>query len=413
MVTHDRRSPPLEKHRMRAVGAIVLVGAVAVATVAASTSQGVQRVPPSPQASSLRCEPSLEFPAAAGARALGADRSPVSAAGLQVAGGPHVAYWQIVQQYRHRDAASAMEGLRRLGEPAVRIAVRAVQKEVAGGTTSLWSLSDVRAAALFHLELVLREPPEAPWELSTHLDLSRQLVSLVDALDRGAEAVVFSRRWRLALVWRAEGALVLDVAAEELEQLRRRWPADAEYFLSDGSLHETSASPRFADSLRLPRAKMPNRSTLRTHLRHAESSYRAALRLDPSLDEARLRLGRVLFTLQRDVEAREVLRPLFEGAVRSNAYLARLFAGACEERSGKLQAAVEDYRAAQLFAPLAPTPYIALSRALRRAGDRPQALEMAAGVQGATGDDPWWDYQLGQARRLPGLLDAMRRGVLQ
>lgn len=340
-------------------------------------------------------------------------RSPVSAAASQVVGGLQAAYWQIVQQYRHRDAVGAMESLRRLGESRARIAVKAVQIDVVEGNGSLWSLVDVRAAALFHLEIVLREPPEAPWESSTHLELSRQFLDLVDALDRRSDALVFSKRWSLALVWRAEGALVLDEAAEELDRLRRRWPPDAEFFLADGSLHETSASARFLDSLRLPRAKMPNRSSLRTHLRHAESSYREALRLDPSLDEARLRLGRVLFALQRDAEALGVLRPLFKSADPSMAYLARLFAGACEERRGELGAAVEDYRGAQSVVPLAPTPFIALSRALRRAGDRAQALTMAARLQGATGDDPWWDYQLGQSRRLPGLLDAMRRGILQ
>jgi hypothetical protein len=343
---------------------------------------------------------------------LGDYRAPASAAASQVAGGPQLAYWQIVQQYRHRDAAGAMEGLRRLGEPAARIAVKSVQTDIAGGSGAMWSLVDVRAAALFHLEVVIREPPEAPWELSTHLELSRQLVSLVEALDRGSDAMLFSKRWRLALVWHAEGALILDEAAEELERLRQRWRDDAEYFLSDGSLHETSASARFLDSLQLPRAKMPSRSTLQAHLRHAESSYRHALRLDPSLDEARLRLGRVLFTLQRDAEALEVLRPLFKSADPPTAYLARLFAGACEERSGRLRAATEDYRAAQSLAPLAPTPFLALSRVLRRAGERQEALAMAAGVQGATGDDPWWDYQLGQSRRLPGLLEVMRRGVL-
>jgi tetratricopeptide (TPR) repeat protein len=347
----------------------------------------------------------------------------VAAVGLSVLPGPgphaqelgasSAQYWSLVRDYRDRRGVDALEKLTQLGEPTVRQAVSAIRTELRAGDESRWSPLNVQAAALLHLELVLRDLKDLPWGVSSHLDLSRQLVLVAKDQDRRRSAE-FRRRWHLALVWRAQGLLELDEATVELRRLRDEFPRDAESVLSEGSVHETYTWPKLVESLpRPPLDEVPER-IVRGHFENAESAFRRATDMDPALHEARLRLGQLLYRQRRYRDALETLKPAMDQSDdRWVTYLARLFAGACLESLEDPTAAVEHYRAALLLRPQSPTPYVALSHALRLAGNRALALTTAVGVEGGASDDPWWQYYFGQSRKLPALVEAMRREVLR
>jgi hypothetical protein len=72
-------------------------------------------------------------------------------------------------------------------------------------------------------------------------------------------------------------------------------------------------------------------------------------------------------------------------------------------------------RAASLY-PTAQSPWLALSELARRRGDRPGALRAIDRLFALPADaeerhDPWWTYQIAQARTADRLLDGVRRAV--
>jgi tetratricopeptide (TPR) repeat protein len=145
-------------------------------------------------------------------------------------------------------------------------------------------------------------------------------------------------------------------------------------------------------------------------LGEAEARYERALALDPGLAEARLRLGRVRLLLGRPDDALQELERIATSAHEpGQRYLARLFAGRAREALGDLRGAAVAYRDAAAQVPGAQTALVALGRALDRLGDAAGAQEAldGAGAPGGPGD-PWWDYQVGQPKRLDELLEGLR-----
>jgi hypothetical protein len=74
-------------------------------------------------------------------------------------------------------------------------------------------------------------------------------------------------------------------------------------------------------------------------------------------------------------------------------------------------------RAASLY-PTAQSPWLALSELARRRYDRPgalRAIDRLFALPADAGDrfDPWWTYQIAQARTADRLLDGVRRTVLE
>ena len=64
--------------------------------------------------------------------------------------------------------------------------------------------------------------------------------------------------------------------------------------------------------------------------------------------------------------------------------------------------------------PDAQSPLVALSRLARRYGDRPGALRAIQRVFALSSDanernDPWWTYNVAQARNADALLEELRR----
>lgn len=144
----------------------------------------------------------------------------------------------------------------------------------------------------------------------------------------------------------------------------------------------------------------------------AEREYRVALERDPSLVEARLRLGRVLSLLdQRDEAAAAFARVIETGPPRAR-YLAYLFRGSMTRGAGNGADARRDYEAAMALDPAGQTARLALSHLAEASGDARRARQLVAVTGRADGSvDPWWIYQNGGLDRdtLQWLIDYVRR----
>jgi tetratricopeptide (TPR) repeat protein len=97
-------------------------------------------------------------------------------------------------------------------------------------------------------------------------------------------------------------------------------------------------------------------------------------------------------------------------------YYAELFLSAEEEELGHRDAARLAYEHAAALYPDAQSPLLALSRLARRNGDRPGALRAIQQVFALSPDknerdDPWWIYNVAQARNADALLEDLRASL--
>ncbi|HUL71730.1 MAG TPA: hypothetical protein VLT86_01430 [Vicinamibacterales bacterium] len=135
----------------------------------------------------------------------------------------------------------------------------------------------------------------------------------------------------------------------------------------------------------------------------AEHAYRAALALDPTLIEARLRLGRVLWFLDRRDEAERDLSQASREAMAASAptlvYLANLFLGELNEERGRVDDARNAYETAIRAHPVGQVAYLALGRLLLATGrDEEGWTAIASALNGSTwarqAPDPWRVYAM-------------------
>ena len=207
------------------------------------------------------------------------------------------------------------------------------------------------------------------------------------------------------------------------------FPEDADLLLFAGTFHEALASPRMqslARSIRMPEGASHGIADARSELREAEKLLRRAVASRPSFDEARIRLGRVLYRLGRTEQAaRELARArsgLSSGGGKRDAdgglllYYAELFLGAASEALGSFDSAKASYTRAAALYPQAPSPRLAQSQLAIRGQDRTNALAAVqvalrpfAGVEDAT--DPWWRYHVIQGRSFDAWFEKLYRSA--
>ena len=220
------------------------------------------------------------------------------------------------------------------------------------------------------------------------------------------------RQW-----YRATSAILIQTKHLDFDHFRdaiKLFPNDAEVLFLDGALHEMLAGPLVQASLRAARlpSGVPNPvEGERDELRVAETRFRHSLAADPARAETHMRLGRVLGLFGRHAEATKELlaaagdEPLVE-------YYRALFLGRELDATGAAEQARASYnRAAELF-PRAQAPYIALSEAAMRAGDRAaaqSAMQVVWELSAASpdGEDPLWTYHFAAGRSGQALLDAI------
>jgi tetratricopeptide (TPR) repeat protein len=151
-------------------------------------------------------------------------------------------------------------------------------------------------------------------------------------------------------------------------------------------------------------------------LNTARRSLEQAVALDPGLDRARLRLGRVLWHLGKAEESRAALDAVLarsrDGAVL---HLAHLFLARVHQDAGRHGEAVSEYRAALLLQPDSQAAALGLADALQLAGQPDAAREAVEGALSAAtrrrDAQLFWEYRYADARHASRLLDALRDEV--
>lgn len=219
----------------------------------------------------------------------------------------------------------------------------------------------------------------------------------------------FLRAWFRYEVVRETGRGRWPFASRVLQEADAQIGEDAELLLAKGALHELAW-----------RTEHDEERPLEFHgdLAAAETALGRAIEIDPKLDEARLRLGRVQ---GKRAEADAALATL--AALRSPAteagfvYLARLFEGEVLESTREFEKAEAAYRAAIAAMPSAESAQIALANLLHGAGRRDEALrrilDLSAGANTRAKNDPWILYRTGEAWRQDDYFDALRALVVR
>jgi tetratricopeptide (TPR) repeat protein len=188
--------------------------------------------------------------------------------------------------------------------------------------------------------------------------------------------------------------------APHLEQGRAILPEDAHLQLYDGVLHEAYASSVVQEALQSLRSGrfLPTAQSSADELEQAERYFRRALELDPGLDVARVRLGRVLGLRGRHDQAAAELRLALSSLTDPRQrYYAELFLGAEEQALGRMSEAKGALDRANSLFPNAQAPYLALGQLAWQSADRAGAqvaFERLAALPGVLADreDPWWSY---------------------
>jgi len=230
----------------------------------------------------------------------------------------------------------------------------------------------------------------------------------------------FVRRFFRMVVTSCQWDACFDAAERWAGEAIALYPLDAELLLARGSVREESATlARESPGVGVPGSVEPSAEAVRREgWKHARRDLEEALRLDPGLGLARLRLGRVLWRLGEPEPARKQLEQALPSLrATDHVYLAHLFLGRIHQDAGRLDEAIGEYRLAVALHPSALSAAVALSSALGLAGDADagrsalrQGLE-SAGQRRAR--DPHWDYQVVKAVELESLLDELYREALE
>jgi VWFA-related protein len=281
--------------------------------------------------------------------------------------------------------------------------------------------SCLRGAALLHTEAAVADRARGQNSAAgAHLGQAHDLLHRI-------QDDTFRRAWLLAVGYHLQGYVILSPAQRHFEECLKSNPSDAQALLALGTIHELRSvleglEPRTRGTLEpggsaglLPdflRAAESEREA-----REAETLYRRAIKADPNLVEAHLRIGRVWQRRGKGDDARRefdwVLR---NGQDHELLFLARLFLGVQEQMANHVSEAGVHFRAALDLIPHAQSARLALSLAQHATGDAraAQATARAAlwpAAEKATSPDPWVSYHLGLSRLFDAALVDLRGRV--
>jgi tetratricopeptide (TPR) repeat protein len=237
---------------------------------------------------------------------------------------------------------------------------------------------------------------------AVHWELAR---GLFDAVKPGPDEM--ARRWYVATSAWMQGREQHDTV--HLKHARQLFPDDAEVLFWSGCQQEIYASSMIQAVVRsavLPTGYHVDVPPQGLALGDAETFFRHALTASPGLVEGRLRLGHVLLAVGKTQEAADELRRAAPTADEPFLrYFTALFLGTAEEGLGRFDAAREQYMQAAALYPGAQSPYLALSALAARQGDHARARNemqrvFALPTDVPARDDPWWTYNVFQARNV-------------
>jgi tetratricopeptide (TPR) repeat protein len=336
------------------------------------------------------------------------------------------AYEAVVQRYQSGDREGAVSDLagwpeRRLRDEMTALgAFRAkARRRLDFAAVILWQEVPVATALMLHTDCAQRARRDGVsprLHESVAADIARMLWDdpahgpfVLRWYKTMAGLAVSENRWGDALDWAERGI--------------RDFPDSAEMLVVVGSILETSAAldanrvfeeALFDPNTRASRAARLHAREVRGQLERAGRALRSAVAADPSLAEARLRLGRVAWRLGQAAEARSALEEvLTRDRASDQAFLAHLFLGRVHEDAARLDDAARAYEAALALHPRSQSARIALSHVRLRRG---AAASARAEVETAVGaaprrarPDPFWLYPWGPSVAVEERLEALRR----
>ncbi|HVL67020.1 MAG TPA: tetratricopeptide repeat protein [Vicinamibacterales bacterium] len=334
---------------------------------------------------------------------------------------------QAVALYRGGDLRGALELLAQepldRQERFVRDLVRAGIAAPEQPETPHRTVAFFLAAGTLQMEAALHAlhtiPRNARPVVRAHMALGEALLDAA-ATRLGAESG--TKRWFTVIALAAQLLGRFYDARAILETALARYPAHRDLLVAYGSIRETlgSVSGDPSDLLR----QVTSSSTVATnkeftllatlrqerdeHLRIARSNFEQVLSLDPTDDEAALRLAHVLLRQGSGAQAITLLTPLLERPSLRLAYLSRLLLGHAFEQEGRPGEAAAQFRAAIARLP-AQSARVALAATLHATGDKRDGGLLAEQILAArTPQDPWWAYRFGEFWRVEELLPALR-----
>lgn len=371
------------------------------------------------------------------------DASDAPKAAAAIGGTP---YLDLIKRYRDGDYEFAVKGMillrdgrstfrvfdeldglasRVTGEAELDRASRARQAMA----VNVWAVAFPAAASL-HLEagysLMHAGQVEAGRD---HLHVARMLVDhehyeqvMKDRPDVSSALLSFRRDIYFGVLWSLQLDSDMDRLVQHLARVNDTFPGEADVALALGMYEEYRSSSAVIRASNAPTALMAQtgnwrQNTQQQRLKGAEKYYRAALKLNASLVEARLRLGRVLQVRGMLQEARNEFEAVFNHSELPPAirYLSSMFLIDVLEAQGNPAAALARARDLTIRYPECQSSHLAFSRALEARGQRAAALAALKPLWKEEKDracaDPWWSYYFGQAWRVSRLIPSLRERV--
>lgn len=288
----------------------------------------------------------------------------------------------------------------------------------------------VRAALLLHAEREIMEQFAVPVTEQSVTCSSGPQAQTVERLATilllvDPEAKAFLSRFYVAMTRRAQWSHCIPEAEQWARTGLKRFPKDGPLLMTLGIVLETTAfltlvpAPRAAtlgpQAVRQFEAQTAKLGALWERVRR---TFEEALAADRNLHEARLRLGRVLWRLDRPEPARaafeEVISKSDDNVVL---YLAHLFLGRIYEDQNRLAEAEKEYQAALALRPFSEAAAVAISHARLMMGDTAGAREaMDQGLEQVrlrVGADPYKNYPMSHTREGQTDLDALRKALIR
>jgi len=281
-----------------------------------------------------------------------------------------------------------------------------------------WREARPTAAAMLHTDAYLRARTLARPAARVQ---ETAAAAILELLRDEPERRGFVERWYVAMAGVAAADTRWDDAQGWAERGVQALAGSAELQLALGAVLETRATleaprwPQLTGATGQQRVANQNRFLLaRERLERARRALVAALAADPSLDEARVRLGRVQWRLGEAAEARATFEQVVaRTAAHDSVYLARVFAGRIAEDAGRFDDAARAYEAAIALDGEDQAAYVALSQARLRLGDpvgARRAVEASLAPAGRRShSDPYWNYGWGPGARISDRLEGLRR----
>lgn len=314
-------------------------------------------------------------------------------------------YWNVARRYKSDPSKTVTELTAWTRDRIGKVQSIQFQPETAPRPDYMqgkaeWNPDTLRMAAILHSDLALNAFARRNiQEFEFQAGIAEGWFILAD--NKQSAPGSLRSRWTVSLARFLLASGEVGIAERILNRAAERIGGDAAILLAQGTVKETQASRLVAD---LPGGRLDDPDlavkSRTAALAAAESAFDRAIKLQPALLEAKLRLAHVYAMKRDDTRAQALANEVLAAKPPAPLqYLASLIVGGALERANQIDAAAKTYLNAILAVPDGQSAYLALAGIMHRSGqpaDAAVVLERLFGraITNATAD-PWWIYPLG------------------